>query len=95
MVRLWNRREGYNPYGDEQFYIAPAEGSHGGADPRIVDEFVRYVREGGKVTTSPIAARNSVAAGCQATESLRNGGVPIDVPPVDTEVAAYFNRDLA
>jgi hypothetical protein len=48
------------------------------------------VREGGKTTTSPIAARMSVAAGYLAAMSLRSGSQPMDVPPVDPEVAAYF-----
>jgi predicted dehydrogenase len=94
VVRVWNRRVAFNPFGDEQHFIPPASGGHGGADPRIVAEFIRYVREGGKVATSPIAARNSVAAGCMATESLRNGGEPRDIPPVDAELATYFNADL-
>ncbi|GAA2901046.1 hypothetical protein GCM10010524_36170 [Streptomyces mexicanus] len=34
----------------------------------------------------------SVAAGALATRSLREGGVPYDVPPVDAEPAAYFAR---
>ena len=83
-VRVWNRRAEYNPYGDEQFFIPKAgtPGGHGGADPRIVAEFVRFVREGGPIQTSPIAARNSVAAGCLAAHSLRNGAQPMDVPAV-------------
>jgi len=94
VVRLWNRRTHWNPWGDEQFFIPRASGSHGGADPAIVAEFVRYVREGGKIHTSAVAARNSVAAGVKAAESLRSGGQPMDIPPVDEEVAAYFARDV-
>ena len=94
VVRLWNRRIGYNPYGDEQFFIPRAVGSHGGADPNIVAEFVRYVRQGGKVHTSPVAARNSVAAGVKAAESLRNGSRPMDIPPVEKKLAAYFEKDV-
>ena len=94
VVRLWNRRTDYNPYGDEQFFIPQATGGHGGADPGIVDEFLRYVREGGKITTSAVAGRNSVAAGYMATQSLRDGGTPRDIPPVDPEVAAYFEADV-
>jgi predicted dehydrogenase len=90
VVRVWNRRTDFNPYGDEQHFIAPVSGSHGGADPKIVAEFVRYVREGGTIQTSAIAARNSVAAGCAAAESLRNGGVPVAVPPVRKSALAYF-----
>jgi hypothetical protein len=90
VVRLWNRRTYYNPYGDEQFFIPPVGGGHGGADPRIVAEFVRYVREGGRTSTSPVAARNSVAAGYTATMSLRKGGAPMDVPPPPRSAVAYF-----
>jgi len=92
VVRLWNRRVGYNPYGDEQFFIPAVSGGHGGADPRIVQEFVRHVRFGDKTTTSAIAARNSVAAGCMAAESLRHGGAPRDIPPAAEEVVAYFKE---
>jgi len=94
-VKLWNRRCGYNPFGDEQTFIPPATGGHGGADTKIVGEFVDYVREGIKITTSPIAARNSVAAGCCAAESLRANGEPRDIPPVDPKLREYFDRDLA
>lgn len=95
VVRLWNKRRcQYNPYGDEQFYIPPAKGGHGGADPVMVKEFVRYVREGGKIKTSPIAARNGVAAGCQAAESLRNGSVPKEIPPVPKEIIEYFSAEV-
>ena len=94
VVRLWNKRTGYNPYGDEQYFIAPVTGGHGGADPSIVDEFVRYVRFGDKITTSPIAARYAVAAGCMAAHSLRNGNGAMDIPPVPEEIVEYFNADL-
>lgn len=95
VIRLWNTRSHYNPYGDEQYYVGSTSGgSHGGADEKIVGEFVRYVREGGKIATSPIAARNAVAAGCQAALSLRSGSSPLDVPPVDPKIREYFDRDL-
>lgn len=90
VVRLWNRRCDYKPEGDQQFYFPDVGGSHGGADPRIVEEFIRYLREGGKTDTSPIAARYAVAAGCLATASLRNGAHPMDVPPVPAGVSEYF-----
>lgn len=95
VIRLWNSRTHYNPYGDEQYYVgSTSAGGHGGADEKIVSEFVRYVREGGKIATSPIAARAAVAAGCQAATSLRSGSTPLDVPAVDPKVREYFDRDL-
>ena len=90
VVRLWNRRAGYNPYGDEQHFIPRQTGSHGGADPNIVDEFVAFVRGEARPTTSPVAARASVAAGCMAAASLRNGGTPQDIPPLPREIIDYF-----
>ena len=91
VVRLWNRRvDHYQPYGDEQFFVPAVQGGHGGADPSILDEFLAYVRWDKPVTTSPLAARNAVAAGCCATESLRSGGQPLDVPPVPADLAAAF-----
>ncbi|NIA14653.1 MAG: Gfo/Idh/MocA family oxidoreductase [Nitrospiraceae bacterium] len=92
-IRLWNRRTGYNAYGDQQWFIPAALGTHGGADPRIVAEFVRYVREGGPTTTSPVASRYSVATGCMATRSLRNSGAALEIPPLDGTVAAYFENE--
>jgi hypothetical protein len=90
-VRLWNTRsDRYAPQGDETFTLSHLEGGHGGGDPRIVTEFVRYVREGGPIVTSPVAARYSVAAGCMATESLRNGSTPMTVPALAPELRCYF-----
>ncbi len=92
VVKLWNRKQYYNPYGDMQYFVPREQGSHGGSDPRIVAEFIRYVREGGAISTSPVAAWYSVAAACAATESVRNGGQPMDVPELDDEVQAHFGR---
>ena len=96
VIRVWNRREDrYNPYGAEQHYIPREGGTHGGADPKIVAEFVRYVRQGGTIATSAVAGRYAVAAGCCATESLRNNGKPCDVPPLPNDLAKYFQADVA
>jgi len=92
VIRLWDKKSGYNPNGDAQFFAPATDGSHGGADPRIVDEFLKFVREGGETSVSPIAARYSVAAACMATDSLRNAGAPRNVPPLDPEIIAYFEQ---
>jgi predicted dehydrogenase len=90
VVRLWNRRTDYSADGDQVFAVGGAFGGHGGADSKIVAEFVRYARDGGQTSTSPLAARYSVAAGCAATESLRSGGIPVEIPPVTPELDAFF-----
>jgi predicted dehydrogenase len=95
VIRVWNKRnDSYNVFGDEQYFIPEIRGTHGGADPKIVQEFIDYVRNNSKIITSPIAARYSVAAGCMATESLRNGGSPMDIPQLPSEMIAYFNESV-
>lgn len=95
IVKVWNRRrDGYCPDGDEQHVVSVGEGTHGGGDRKIVAEFVRYLRDGGKIATSAVAARYSVAAGCQATQSLRSGGKPMRIPKLGKRIARYFDRDL-
>jgi predicted dehydrogenase len=95
VIRLWNKASNYNPSGDQQFTIPPAEGDHGGADPKMIDEFLQFVRGQGQSSTSPISARCSVAAGYMATCSLRNNGLPMDVPPVPKDILSYFTVPAA
>ncbi|MCJ7751482.1 MAG: Gfo/Idh/MocA family oxidoreductase, partial [Armatimonadetes bacterium] len=95
VIKVWNKRvDGHNPEGDLEFRLEPLGGGHGGSDVSIVEEFVRYVRDGGPITTSPIAARYAVAAGYLATESLRNGNVPMDVPPAPDHLLEYFRSQV-
>jgi predicted dehydrogenase len=93
VVKVWNqRRSGYRADADAIYQVPPATGGHGGADSLILDEFCRFVREGGHTDTSPVAARMSIAAGVAATVSLRSGGAPQDVPPVAGELVAYYEN---
>jgi predicted dehydrogenase len=86
VVKLWNTRGGYDDDGNRQFAFSPGDGAHGGADATLMAEFVRFARVGGATETSPIGAREAVAAGCAAAQSLRSGGVPVRVAPPDPEV---------
>jgi predicted dehydrogenase len=95
VVKVWNsRRSGYRAEADAEYPVPSAEtgAGHGGADPLLIDEFVRFARGGGRTDTSPVAARMAVAAGVRATESLRDGGTPREVPPLDPDLVAYFER---
>jgi predicted dehydrogenase len=93
VVKVWNsRRSGYREDADQIVEIPDAEGGHAGADPRLVAEFIRFVRDGGATLTSAIAARAAVAAGYAATTSLRANGAPIDVPPLDPALIEYFDQ---
>ncbi|GAB3972655.1 Gfo/Idh/MocA family oxidoreductase [Actinoallomurus acanthiterrae] len=89
-VKVWNRRSDYRADADLVLPVSTPEGSHGGADPRLIEEFLDFIRTGAATVTSPVAAREAVAAGYAATMSLRAGGQAVDVPPPDPEVAAYF-----
>jgi predicted dehydrogenase len=95
VVKLWNRKSGYKPEADTEFPTPATAGGHGGADPSIVDEFIRFVRGETKATTSPVAARFSVAAGCAATESLRDACQAKDIPSLTPEILQYFDGQSA
>nr|WP_245637425.1 Gfo/Idh/MocA family oxidoreductase [Actinomyces vulturis] len=89
-IKLWNKRTYYNPDGDEVFpIIGDAEG-HGDADVLTITEFMRFVREGIPTDTSPLGAWYAVAAGIQATTSLRNGSIPQQVPELPEHIIHYF-----
>jgi len=81
-VHLWNSRMGHRcDQGNEIFRIPHLQGSHGGADPLIVDDFIKFLRGGEPAGAKPLDARMAVAAGCQGTASLRGGSIPLDIPP--------------
>ncbi|OIV39493.1 oxidoreductase [Mangrovactinospora gilvigrisea] len=90
-VKVWNQRTTYNGAGDRRIEVPPAEGTHGGADPAMVREYLQIVRTGARPGISPVQARDAVAAGIAATESLRDGGTPRTVLPVAAELAAHFD----
>jgi predicted dehydrogenase len=94
VVKVWTTRsDAYRDDADEVITVPPADsGGHGGADPLLITEFVRFVRDGGPTMTSPVAAREAVAAAFAATTSLRSGGGAVDVPPLDADLAAWFAR---
>ncbi len=91
VIRVWDRRyRGYAAGGSREVTVPAVEGGHGGSDERIVAEFCSFVRRGGAVETSPLAARDAVAAGCAATTSLRGGGDAVRVPPMDETTRRFF-----
>jgi len=88
-VHVWTQR-GPRETPDIVYNLKPAEGSHGGSDPAIQKEFINFVRHGIPTNTSPIAARNAVAAGVLAHASMRTGCAPQDIPPVSEKLLTYF-----
>ncbi|WP_434176262.1 Gfo/Idh/MocA family protein [Brachybacterium conglomeratum] len=90
-IHLWTSRRSGPGRPDDVEVIARAEGGHGGADPSLVAEFLRFARSGGRTEVSVIAAREAVATGVRGAESIRSGGVPLEVPPVADEIREYFD----
>ena len=93
VIRLWNTRTHYNAEGDETFPIIGDANGHGDADVLTVTEFLNFVRNGTRTDTSPLGAWYAVAAGIEATESLRSGSTPRMVPSLDAELVEYFNNN--
>jgi len=79
-VHLWNQRAPYSSMGHEVFRIPPRPGTHGGADPEIVRDFIRLLRGEPTEGAQPWDARMAVAVGCLGADSLRNQNQPYDVP---------------
>lgn len=88
-VMVWTSR-GSCMRPDIVYDLRPRSGGHGGADTGIVPSFVDFVREGKVPATSPVDARNAVAAGCGGHYSMRHGCVPVEIPPLREELVAYF-----
>lgn len=70
-------------YTDHVYDIEQAEEDHGGADPIIAKEFVDLVLHDKQPIPTPMDGRMSVATGCAAAESMRNGGGVVEVSQPD------------
>lgn len=80
-IQVWSkRRDTFNLEGDIKYDEPPQDGSgHGGADSKMLKAFIAYLVDGKAPGATPYDARNAVACGCAATESLRNGNIPVAV----------------
>jgi predicted dehydrogenase len=94
-IAVWDRRQESWSRPDTELAITGVPEGHGGADAVMIAEFLRFVRTGEPTETSPIAAREAVAAGVTATESLRGDGSALPVPDLDPELVAYFDAGQA
>ncbi|NQZ59986.1 MAG: gfo/Idh/MocA family oxidoreductase, partial [Lentisphaeraceae bacterium] len=77
---------------NQTFHLKEIDGSHGGSDPAILNEFINFLRFNKKTNTSPVAARMAVAAGICATDSLRSDGSLKRVPNLDPQLIQYFEN---
>lgn len=90
-IRVWNKqRFDYRTDADLSLPIESTAGSHGGADEAMIAEFLRFILDGGPTDTSPVAAREAVAAGAAAAQSLRTGAQPVEIAALNPDIVAYF-----
>lgn len=90
VVAVWDTRTEVYGEPDERIAVTTPAGGHGGADPVLLAEFLRFARHGGATLTSPVAAREAVATAYEATASIRSGGGARAVPPVPEDIERYF-----
>lgn len=86
VVRLRDRSKRWRNLAHHRLDVKEASGTHGGADPIVCKDFVDMILTGQKPISTPLAGRMSVAAGCAATWSLRNGWMPVDVAPLPEDI---------
>jgi predicted dehydrogenase len=92
VVKVWDRRHEWQVAGDREYPIEGAVSGHADADLLTMVEFLDHVIDGVPTVVSPVAAREAVAAGALAAESLRAGSRPRDVPPLPRHVLDHFER---
>lgn len=90
-IHVFTSRHSGPHHPDRVEVIDRGDGGHGGADPALIDEFLRFVREGGRTDVSMVAAREAVAVAATGAESIRGTGALLDVPALDPELVAYFD----
>ncbi|WP_045517070.1 Gfo/Idh/MocA family protein [Neobacillus niacini] len=79
-IYVKTRKSGsWHEMSDITYEMKKMPGTHGGADPRICQDFVNLVLYNKQPLTTPFAGRMSVAVGCAATESIRSGGKVVHI----------------
>lgn len=90
-VHVWTNR-GNRREPDIVYHLKGGSDNHGGSDGRLLNAFCDFVAKDVLPDVSPVAARNAVAAGVQAHWSMRNGNIPMDIPPLPAELIRYFSN---
>ncbi|MEZ0494076.1 Gfo/Idh/MocA family protein [Kineococcus sp. TBRC 1896] len=92
VVRVWNRRHEWSATGDREHPVDGVASGHEDADVATMTEFLAHVADGAPTLVSPVAAREAVATGSLAAQSLRSGSVPLQVPELPDDVVQHFTR---
>lgn len=90
-IQVWTRRtDRFQLEGDITYRMAsPEDLPHGGADPKIVQGFIDLLRHGTPPESTPQGARYAVAAGVRGAESIRSGGMMLDIPALPDDLENY------
>ncbi len=80
VIKVWKERCSFKGKGDLEFKIDPDNRS---GDELMLTEFIEFLRGESGSINSPLEARDCVATAIKATESLRQGGTPFDVPNLE------------
>ena len=86
ILRMRDKSNRWQNLAHTDLSVKPASGGHGGADPLVCRDFVDMLLDGKMPISTPLAGRMSVAVGCAATSSIRNGWAPVDIPPVPADI---------
>lgn len=92
-IKLWQHRSEWDPEGDATYPITGDARGHNDADILTTGEFIDFITESTPTDTSPLGAYHAVAAAIAATDSLRDGATPRDVPALAPEVISYFENN--
>lgn len=87
--KVWvktRRSNTWRELADRTYEIKKTVGGHSGADPLICKDFIDMIIYGKEPLATPIAGRMSVATGCAAAESMRQGGIPVKVPELPKDL---------
>ena len=89
IVKLRNRSKRWSNLAHRSYDVKSATGTHGGADPVVCRDFLDMIQGNQKPLSTPLAGRMSVATGCAATASIRNGSAMVAIPPVPVELGEF------
>jgi predicted dehydrogenase len=92
-IHVWTRR-GKRSEPDIVYSVPAKAGSHSGADPLIMRNFIDFAAGRALAITSPVAAREAVAAGFLAHESMRGDGGLRKIPALAQDIIDYFTNGI-
>lgn len=93
-ILYWNKRQGNTLLPDQVFTVRGLEGTHGGADPLIMENFREYIRGKQKPLTSPVDAMRAVLVGICAHEAMRTDLNCRTIPEIDADILEYFKQEM-